>query len=388
MVHVVIDGEILTLPEAYLNTLDALNKWLYIEDWQSFNIILGAAAALYIPGDPLWLRIIAASGAGKTEILRAIAGHGDSFELGSLTSGSLIGGFKDGYKVLQDAHGKRVITLDISPIITKSKETRKQLFGIFRSVYDGSFVSAFGSTQGLLKQKSFFDWLLGATPAIENQRSLDAELGERFIDLRLIVRDPEKVAAKASQNTGSMNQMRAELRNAVSSLLDFCKASSQPQIHPDIADAIPKLADLMTWFRTPVPRDRYHNVPYIPQREVGTRVAQSLNRLAKGLALIRGKQVADWEEYLGLLRVAADSMPSTRRAILAAYLSGKSKIDDIAKATSFSMGQVSELLQDLELLAITKGNRLIADFDKAAVTIPGAVPWRLKADYSRAIIRR
>jgi predicted Rossmann fold nucleotide-binding protein DprA/Smf involved in DNA uptake len=42
-------------------------------------------------------------------------------------------------------------------------------------------------------------------------------------------------------------------------------------------------------------------------------------------------------------------MPSTRRAVLAEYLDGKVKVEDIANTTKMSTGQVSELLQDLEL---------------------------------------
>jgi len=55
MVQIVVDGDLLILPSAYVKVMEALEKWLYIEDWQAVNIILGSAAALYIGGDPLWL---------------------------------------------------------------------------------------------------------------------------------------------------------------------------------------------------------------------------------------------------------------------------------------------------------------------------------------------
>ena len=387
MVQVVINGEVLVLPETYVNTLDALDKWLYIEDWQSINILLGSAAALYVPGDPLWLRYIGGSGGGKTEVLRAISAHADSFELATFTSASLTGGFKDGYKLLKNIDGKRVVTLDISPLITKNSDSRKQIFGILRYAFDGSFVSAFGSPEQLLKQKASFDWLLGATPAIESQRSLDAELGERFIDLRLQLKDREKASERASKNAGVLKQMRQEIGETFGQLLEYCKTSPIPQLHPDIADKIPKLANLMTLLRSPVSRDRYNNVSYIPVPEFGTRVAQALSKLAKGLALIKGKNEADWEEYMALVRVASDSLPSTRKVIMAEYLSGKRKIEEISKATKFSIGQVSELLRDLELLGIKKDDNLLVDFTKAIVTAPGT-NWPVQIDYAEVIGRR
>lgn len=387
LVQVNIDGDMVILPEVYINTLNAFDKWLHVEDWQSVNIILAGGVALYCLGDPFWLRIIGPSGSGKTEFLRAIAAHTDSFELATVTPAAFAGGYKDGYKLLRDIDGKRVVTLDISPLITKNRETRRQLFGILRYAFNGSFVSAFGSPEALLKQKATFDWLLGATPAIESQRSLDAELGERFIDLRLKLNDPEKAAERAFKNAGVLKQMRQELGEAVGQLLEYCKASSKPQIHPDIADKIPKLANLMALLRSPVPRDRYHNVSYMPQPELGTRIAQSLSRLSRGLALIKGKQEADWEEYMALVRVASDSIPSTRRVILAEYINGKRKVEDIAKATRLSVGQVHELLQDLELLRIKSGDKLLVDFNKAVVTAPG-VHWPIEVDYSEAIAKR
>lgn len=387
-VQVVVDGKLLTLPTAYVQALDALDKWLYIEDWEAVNITLGTAAARYVAGDPLWLRIIGASGAGKTELLRAIAGHTDSFELGNLTPAAIGGGYKEGAKLLQYVDGKRVVTLDLSAVITKNKETRRQLFGLLRHIYDGSLVSAFGSPEGILPQKASFDWLLAATPAIESQRNLDAELGERFIDLRPRLYDAEAAAARAVANAPMVDQMRQELAEAVIGLLDFCKLAPTPQIHPNIEAAIPKLVNLMTLFRTPVARDRLHHVSYVPQREIGTRAGQSLSRLAKGLALIKGKQEVGWEEYPGLLRVAADSIPSTRRKILAEFLSGKREMGELEKATGFSTGQVSELLQDLELLRIKEGDKLLVDLDKAAITIGGQATWPLKIGYLEAIRRQ
>jgi len=387
MVQVVINGEVLVLPETYVNTLNALDKWLFIEDWQSINILLGAAAALYVPGDPLWLRYIGGSGGGKTEVLRAISAHADSFEIATFTSASLAGGFKDGYKLLKDIDGKRVVTLDISPLITQNSDTRKRIFGILRYAFDGSLVSAFGSPEQLLKQKASFDWLLGATPAIESQRNLDAELGERFIDLRLQLKDREKAAERASKNAGVLKQMRQELGETVGQLLEYCKTGPTPQLHHDIADKIPKLANLMALLRSPVSRDRFNHVSYIPVPELGTRVSQGLSKLAKGLALIKGKNEADWEEYMALVRIASDSLPSTRRVIMAEYLSGKRKIEDIAKAVRLSVGQVSDLLRDLELLGTKKGDHLQVDFSKAVVTAPGT-NWPVQIDYAEVIAKR
>jgi hypothetical protein len=76
-------------------------------------------------------------------------------------------------------------------------------------------VFSFGSIVSANPVCATIRWLLGVTPAIESQRSLDAELGERFIDIRLKLNDPEKAAERAFKNAGALKQMRQKLGEAV-----------------------------------------------------------------------------------------------------------------------------------------------------------------------------
>ncbi|MHA1835166.1 MAG: hypothetical protein ACTSV7_14415, partial [Candidatus Baldrarchaeia archaeon] len=87
-----------------------------IKDWLGVRILLAVAAAHYIPGEPLWLRIIGASRSGRTELLRALLKDEDSVEMESLTPASIRGGFKGGERLLDRINGKRVITKDLAPL--------------------------------------------------------------------------------------------------------------------------------------------------------------------------------------------------------------------------------------------------------------------------------
>jgi hypothetical protein len=71
-----------------------------IVDWQGLRILLAVAVAHYLPGEPLWLRIIGASRSGRTEILRALLSTEDSVEMEALTPASIRGGFKGAEKLL------------------------------------------------------------------------------------------------------------------------------------------------------------------------------------------------------------------------------------------------------------------------------------------------
>ena len=62
-----------------------LRQHFEIKDWQGVDIILATAVAHYIPGEMLWLRFIGPSRSGRTELLRAVAGHADCAEMEVLT---------------------------------------------------------------------------------------------------------------------------------------------------------------------------------------------------------------------------------------------------------------------------------------------------------------
>ncbi|GAI85900.1 unnamed protein product, partial [marine sediment metagenome] len=51
--------------------LDTFKKWLELEETEYIEIILATILSNQIPGDPVWLFIIGAPGASKTEILRS-----------------------------------------------------------------------------------------------------------------------------------------------------------------------------------------------------------------------------------------------------------------------------------------------------------------------------
>ena len=134
--------------EALQEVESILRENFEIEDWQGLRILFSVAVAHYIPGEPLWLRVIGASRSGRTEILRALLGDEDSVEMESLTPAPIRGGFKGGERLLDRIDGMRVITKDLAPLITARRETRLEIFGLLRSVKDGSITSDFGTLEG------------------------------------------------------------------------------------------------------------------------------------------------------------------------------------------------------------------------------------------------
>jgi len=365
-------------------TLDLYDKWLAIKDWEAARITFGAAAALYIQGKPIWLRIIKASGAGGTTLLMPLLGNEDSKLLGSLTEASTEGKLAGGTMLLSEFDGKRAITLDLSKIISKRSYVRSAVFGGLRDVYDGVTATLTNTRDGYREYKGRFDWILATTgSAIEGQRSLDAELGQRFLDLRLQVDEVEaieKATEIASKNL--LEQRDEELRDAVDKLLKDAKQRAGQQGYPRIPDSVPQgiraklsmqeriveLGKITPRLRSSVKRDFHHNVISKPEIEVGTRVVECLCRFAQGIALVTGHDEVSTYEYFQLIRLAVDSMPSVRRQVLAQIVSGNTSEGGIEQALGY---KVQYELQDLQLLGITdRTNKLAIDLGVDLTGLP------------------
>src|SRR5262249_55201262 len=53
--------------------ITSVNKWLRLKDVTPVYVVLGAVAANLLPGDPVWLGLIAPPSSAKTEILNSVS---------------------------------------------------------------------------------------------------------------------------------------------------------------------------------------------------------------------------------------------------------------------------------------------------------------------------
>jgi hypothetical protein len=305
-----------TLPAFF----EVLEQHFEVKDRIGFTIVLAAAAAHQVPGEMLWMRIYGASRSGKTELLEAIAKHGDSTEMEAITPASIRGGLKGGHKLLNRVNGKLVITKDLATILTAKREARNEVFGLLRNVKDGKLTADFGTQEGYVAQVVKFDWLIGTTPVFAQYKQMEDLLGARYVDLNWKTGDREEMAFRAALNSGIMGEIRSAIAAAVCDLLDKAKAkqlaveplSAVLPLREDWVRLISDWADLTALLRSPVARDRQHRVKFHPEPEVGTDLAQAFTRIVQGLMLL---DIYDWEPYIA--RLAQDSIPYSRRLVIA-----------------------------------------------------------------------
>jgi hypothetical protein len=263
----------ISIPEALQKVEAILSDNYEISDWQGIRIILAVAVARYLPGEPIWLRVIGASRSGRTEILRALLSCEDAVEMETLTPASIRGGFKGADRLIDRINDKLVITKDLAPLITARRETRLEIFGLLRSVKDGSISSDFGTYEGHIHQNIKFDWILAVTPVIESIRQIESLLGERYIDLHWIPGDRIKMALKAAGNNPKLADIREKFSNSISLLMETAKQNTAKQdiaINEKVKVLLAEYADSVARCRSPIQKDSKGNITVMPKPEIGT----------------------------------------------------------------------------------------------------------------------
>ena len=145
-------------------------------------------------------------------------------------------------------------------------------------------------------------------------------------------------------------RVRQELRSAVAALFGSLP-DLQPVLPEKLERRIAALAEFAVIARTHIPRDgRTREVIYMPEPEASTRLAQQLSQLAKGSALLGGRETVNKEDLNLVGRAGFDSIPAMRRLFVNAMLTGggTSALDlDLPDSTW------RNLAQDLKMLGLT-----------------------------------
>lgn len=309
-------------PRALADVVAVFSRWLLLPDVEPVYAVLGAVAANYLPGAPVWLVVVSPPSSGKTEILATLARLPDHYPASTLTVASLLSG-TPGKERAQHAKGGLlrevgdfgiVVLRDMGSLLSMRPDDKAEVFAALREVFDGTYVRYVGADGGrVLSWEGKLGLVAGATPVLDRHHGVLSVMGERFLLCRL-PEALEEQAARALEHSGELEaQMRSELAEAVAGL--FASERQEPRALSDAEKReLVGVSALVARARSPVERDRYtREVELVPGAEGPARLAVTLERLLAGL------DVLGCERSLALRvvrRVALDSMPALRRRLL------------------------------------------------------------------------
>ena len=316
-------------------------RWLGEDyDTDALNAVLAAAAAERLNGDPLWLLLISGSGNAKTETVQALDGIGATITSTIASQGALLSATAKKERTADATGGllrrlepRGVLVIkDVTSILSMSGESRAEVLGALREVYDGRWSRNVGTDGGRTLDWSGRIAVVGAvTTAWDKAHAAIASMGDRFVLVRMdSTTGRQKAGRRAIGNTGQEIEMRAELAAAAAGVIDGM--NTEPVTITDTeTDVLLAAADLVTLARTGVEYDYRGDVIDAHAPEMPTRFAKQLAQVVRGGVAIGMDRAAAARLAI---RCARDSMPPLRLAI----------VDDVAEHPDSSTAEVRKRL--------------------------------------------
>ena len=349
---------------ALAKVVEVFQRWLFMPDPGALLVCLAAVVGNRLPGDPIWLLLVAPPGSGKTEILNCVVKLPEAHAVSTLTEASLLSGTGQrdraqgatGGLLKKIGHYGLLVVKDFGGVLSLNRDTRAGILAAMREIYDGSWTRQVGTDGGQeLSWQGKVGLVGGSTPAIDQHHGIMSSLGERFVFYRLPSVDGQQLAYKALAHQGQEQAMREELTQVVSELLAGIPAQQGPiSLRPAEKKALVAMATLATKARSPVERDSYtRDIALIPGSEAPTRLVLVLAHLLTGLVAVGVERT----EALGLVsKVALDSMPKMRQDVLVALLgaSGEQSTSSIAQKLGYPTSTVRRALEDLACYGVVE----------------------------------
>jgi hypothetical protein len=298
-------------------------RWLYLPDPDALLAVLGAVAANRLPGDPVWLMLVAPPGWGKTELIAPLGALPDVFPVATLTEAALLSGTthkdaKGGTGGLLREIGDRgmILCKDFTSVLSMHREKRAEVLSALREIYDGSWTRKVGVDGGrTLSWSGKCGAIAAVTPVIDTHHAVLGAMGERFAMYRLPAVEPETTAERALWGAGREDQQRAELSDLVCRLFDELP-DDPPAFELSAAERarLVALATMAVQARSAVVREGHtREIELVPGAEAPTRMVKMLARQMIGVQAIGGGRDDAWRIAT---RMALDSIPATRRKLL------------------------------------------------------------------------
>ena len=365
--------------------LTQLRTWQHLPDPAHVIATLAAAATRRADGEPCWLLMVAPPSSGKTETARLLDDVADA-RLNEVTAAGLLSWSK-GKDVKPTGILTRIGKLalvtfgDLSSLLaTSDRGGRDQVFSLLRRAYDGHATRDI-APPGKTDNNQQLAWsgrltvVACVTGAIDRYSAHANELGPRWVYVRIPERTTrQKRQAAQLARRSDLATHRAAARKAVAELLAQLPAQL-PDLPDGIADEIEDAALVTTWGRGAVPRNGYgrREMEDVPVVEEPMRLIQQLGGIARGV-LALGLPAAAAAAIAR--RIALDSMPAARHAVLAALSTGEAySTAGCARAAHLDRKVARMALEELAAIGVVENDRSDEEDDPI-----GVVNWRLSGD--------
>jgi hypothetical protein len=373
-------------PATLRQVIATFDRWLVLRDHTPIYAVLGAVAANLLPGDPVWLGIIAPPSSAKTEILNSLLRLPNVEPTATLTPAALLSGTpkrqrdKTAKGGLLNKIGTFGILLlkDFGSILSMRPDAKAETVAALREVFDGSWTRHLGTDGGrTLSWSGKVGFIFGATEAYDDFHGVIGSLGDRFLLCRLGPSFGGQLKRAMDHRGAATKTMREELGAAVAGLF----TAALPEPPPLSDDEFQRLEDVVSLavrLRAHVNRDRYsREIESIHGHEGPGRIGLCLERLLGGLG---GIGVPRKHAMRIIEDITLDSTPPTRRHVFEMLTETATETRVIAIALRLPTTTTRRTLEDLAaqgLAVRTRGKTAEGEAKKG-----GADLWEIDPEWA------
>ena len=143
-------------PVPISDAVATFRKWMHLPSARPLYVAWGAVAANRLPGDPVWLFLVGASGAGKTEIVRSTNTLPETVEVSTITEAGLLSGTSTRERA-DDATGGllrhigamgTIVLRDFTSVLSMDRDGLGTVLAALREIYDGRWQRNVGADGG------------------------------------------------------------------------------------------------------------------------------------------------------------------------------------------------------------------------------------------------
>lgn len=344
-------------PITYKELEAVIGKWLLIKDAGLLRIVLAAVIANKLNADPVWIFIVAAPGATKTEFIRGLNKVDGIYPISDLTPNTFLSGQKgeNGSLLLRLASGTIFTYKDFTTVLSMHRDKQQAIIAQLREIYDGYYRKEFGTGETKTWEGKI-GFIAGVTSVIDKHYEIYSVLGERFIQYRPVQPNSIAVAKKAMRNSGVDKKMREEIQNSIANFIAGIQIpEGKVEVSEELADRTAHLAAFCVRARSGIIRDGYstREIDFIPETELPTRLAKQLITLYTGLTFVG--HISPEDDYELIKKVALDSLPKKRKLVLGILIDNKEEhlnTKKIGLKINYPTNTTRRILEDLHALGL------------------------------------
>lgn len=389
-----------TARSALTTPLDVVEEQLGQESRDVMEVLLSAHATHLLDGmmAGLGVMIVGPSGCGKTTLLRAFYDlDGQVYRSEDLTSASFVSHDAsrsaeelEEIDLLPRIRHKTLVCADMAPWFQGPEEVIGKKWGVFASVMDGDGYSRDSGSHGNRGYEGDyrFNFLGATTPIPPRGHRVMAHVGNRLLftwmdgDSKSDREQTEEVIL-GDDYEAKVDACNKATRFYLGEVWDHYGGHAAVEWERDpsneVLDAITYLAKLLRYARAPL-------VDGDPQREGAKRPVSMLYDLARGHALLAGREKVLMDDVEISARAALDTIPHKRRGVVKALVDPETgstmDTDDVAIEADVSLPTARERMKELDKLGIARHLPPKGEQDPHTVMLRAEFEWPDEIPYN------